>query len=630
MTTFRNLPTQLADGLLPVATAGDLPGAASDGETRWVSDEATIYAYSEGGGWAAVGGSSGSVGSGGSSTDNAIPRWDGTDGLTLQDSGISIDDLNNLSGIADISFTGTLNANSNLLTNVATPVSASDAATKAYADSLSLGLSWRTSVISTITAPSSPTSGDRHIVASGGTGDFAGQDDNIAEYDGAAWSFETPLEGWTVYVEDVNKYCNYNGAAWVNMGSLFHVVDDTTPQLGGTLDIQAHTITTSVTNGPIILDTSDGGKLQARSDRNPRGTAAVDWQIRAFSNTAVASGNYSAICGGLNNTASANYATAAGGRSSVASGSYSFVGGGEGCTATDQHTTVAGGSGCHATGSAAAVAGGTSVTASGNSAFGANRSNTAQHASSAALGQGARTTADRDFVLGNSTGATSTVGNVHFRVAGDTSGVHVGRSSDQAAVVGAENKLELHTILANNQSRATRIRANDALSASYDLQLPAAQGGSGQVLENDGAGNLSWATPGGGGGSNSLLNTRFLASSTSSGFSSSSLDFTGLTIGEWYRVEIHPSFRQPAVGNYNCEFRASNGGTIICRRRLLGDTATQSMIDMSGATRTFQATATTVTFTFSSGAPMVLEGDGTALHTYVQLIELADYAAGVL
>ena len=40
----------------------------------------------------------------------------------------------------------------------------------------------------------------------------------------------------------------------------------------------------------------------------------------------------------------------------------------------------------------------------------------------------------------------------------------------------------------------------DSATASYDLVFPPNQGGAGQVLVNDGAGNLSWQTMGGGGG----------------------------------------------------------------------------------------------------------------------------------
>lgn len=42
----------------------------------------------------------------GSSTDNAVVRWDGTDGDTFQDSNILVDDSDNVTGIADLTVTG--------------------------------------------------------------------------------------------------------------------------------------------------------------------------------------------------------------------------------------------------------------------------------------------------------------------------------------------------------------------------------------------------------------------------------------------------------------------------------------------------------------------------------------------
>jgi len=64
----------------------------------------------------------GSVGGPGSSTDNAIARWDGTTGTVIQNSGVIIDDSNNVTGIANITLTtgsavrtGTSNTNTVLL-----------------------------------------------------------------------------------------------------------------------------------------------------------------------------------------------------------------------------------------------------------------------------------------------------------------------------------------------------------------------------------------------------------------------------------------------------------------------------------------------------------------------------------
>ncbi len=54
----------------------------------------------------------------------------------------------------------------------------------------------------------------------------------------------------------------------------------------------------------------------------------------------------------------------------------------------------------------------------------------------------------------------------------------------------------------DNASNAftTTINANPAATASYNLVLPPAQATAGQVLTNDGAGNLYWSSAGGGGG----------------------------------------------------------------------------------------------------------------------------------
>jgi hypothetical protein len=114
-----------------------------------------------------------------------------------------------------------------------------------------------------------------------------------------------------------------------------------------------------------------------------------------------------------------------------------------------------------------------------------------------AMGFGAWADVAHDLVIGNNPGVGSlptTAENVHFRVAGNTSDVHIGRLTNQSAVAGAANKLYLHTILDSNQSRAVSIKAPDTLAASYDLILPADDGTASQFLQTDGSGVLSWAT----------------------------------------------------------------------------------------------------------------------------------------
>jgi hypothetical protein len=131
-----------------------------------------------------------------------------------------------------------------------------------------------------------------------------------------------------------------------------------------------------------------------RGGGNQRGLHAVDLQSARSAATQVASGNYSVIGGGLNNTASgigatvggggfntasgSLYATVGGGLSNTASGAYATVGGGTSNTASSSYTTVGGGSLNTASGDLATVGGGFSNIASGQYAtVGGGSNNTA-------------------------------------------------------------------------------------------------------------------------------------------------------------------------------------------------------------------------------------------------------------
>jgi hypothetical protein len=50
-----------------------------------------------------------------SSTDNAVARWDGTSGNLIQDSSVTIDDSNNLTGVVNLTATGNLIVDTNTL-----------------------------------------------------------------------------------------------------------------------------------------------------------------------------------------------------------------------------------------------------------------------------------------------------------------------------------------------------------------------------------------------------------------------------------------------------------------------------------------------------------------------------------
>lgn len=115
---------------------------------------------------------------------------------------------------ADVAF------NSKKATGLATPTAASHAATKGYVDSKIQGLDWQDSVLDELAdPPGTPADGDRYIIIAEATGDWAGHENDVTEYIGAAWVFFTPNEGFCCRVEDIDAQKVFNGTAWVTFGS---------------------------------------------------------------------------------------------------------------------------------------------------------------------------------------------------------------------------------------------------------------------------------------------------------------------------------------------------------------------------------------------------------------------------
>lgn len=64
------------------------------------------------------------------------------------------------------------------------------------------------------TPPANPVEGERHIVAAGAAGDWAGQDQAIAVFENGAWQFFTPLEGWRADVSSADEQTRFDGSQW--------------------------------------------------------------------------------------------------------------------------------------------------------------------------------------------------------------------------------------------------------------------------------------------------------------------------------------------------------------------------------------------------------------------------------
>ena len=217
-----------------------------------------------------------------------------------------------------------------------------------------------------------------------------------------------------------------------------------------TVNVSAITSVAASTDADVAFVAKGAGATLAQvpdsatTGGNKRGTYATDWQKSRTAATQVASGNYSTIAGGRDNTASttssfigggysnaaqtSNYTTVVGGAFNTASSTYSFVGGGVANTvstgtsaaivsgstnaATGQESFVGSGSTNTASGLRASVIGGFQNTASSNYSFvGGGFTNTAQTNTYAVVVGGANNIASGQYSFVGGGGDDTTAAN---------------------------------------------------------------------------------------------------------------------------------------------------------------------------------------------------------------------------
>jgi hypothetical protein len=177
----------------------------------------------------------------------------------------------------------------------------------------------------------------------------------------AAWGAAAPI-GYTLFREASSVISPNNGT---NVYAL------SVYSLSANVDIALIAKGTGATLAQIPDNTATGG--------GKRGQYATDWQKIRTQATQVASGLYSVIAGGQNNTSSNDATTVGGGQGNIANYSYATVGGGLDNTANYDYAFVGGGEGNSAgtSGTHATVVGGNANQASGQYSFiGGGGSNT--------------------------------------------------------------------------------------------------------------------------------------------------------------------------------------------------------------------------------------------------------------
>jgi len=113
--------------------------------------------------------------------------------------------------------------------------------------------------------PSSPAEGQRHVVATGATGAWAGQGNAIATWQDGAWAFLVPRTGWCIWSVADNVVFVFDGTHWrdqrdlpVTLDNAVHVGINTTASSPNLLSVKSNAALLTAIN------VADGGSGDAR------------------------------------------------------------------------------------------------------------------------------------------------------------------------------------------------------------------------------------------------------------------------------------------------------------------------------------------------------------------------------
>jgi hypothetical protein len=129
-----------------------------------------------------------------------------------------------------------------------------------------------------ISPPEHPTLGDRHIVAAGAGGDWAGQDHHLAVFEPHGWSFLAPQTGWIALDQSDLQMLVFDGTLW-RAPEL-----QTLPRLG--INASADATNRLSLSAPATLLSHEGAGHQVKINKaGPEETASLlmqsNWQGRA-------------------------------------------------------------------------------------------------------------------------------------------------------------------------------------------------------------------------------------------------------------------------------------------------------------------------------------------------------------
>jgi uncharacterized protein (TIGR02145 family) len=351
----------------------------------------------------------------------------------------------------------------------------------------------------------------------------------------------SPATGLLVYVtangpEGNDAFYYYDGTQWHKLSGAAGLENFTESNYTHDTKTGVKFLATNVaTDVDFVISPKGTGAILAQqpdgttAGGNNRGANSIDLQTIRVDAAQVASGDYSTIIGGRNNTASGNYSTVIG-IGSTANGLVSTAIGNSALSSGNTSTsiglnTIASGNASTALGSQTTASAysstsmGYNTIASGNASTTMGGNTTASGSYSIATGYYSNAGGEYSTAMGTRTNAPSAFETVLGRYNTDYSPLDAynWNSNDRLFVIGngtaSSSKSNALTILKNANTTIGGSLTVNGNGTNTSVTFPTTRGTSGQVLTSDGSGGVNWATLAGGGSVTSVSGTAPIVSS---------------------------------------------------------------------------------------------------------------------